>query len=115
MQEDETFEMSWGELLQIVADRDERTVKAVNTFVGVVQGAVANYPEGDLHDFLASHTAVYAALVVSDGVIAISDPRQFFRACGFDSETIECMFIQFQLGVRIDQKLKLHEAGKVVE
>ncbi len=115
MREDEKFEMTWGELLQIVADRDKKAVDAVDIFASIVRQAVRDYPQGNLYDFLALQVPLYAALVVSAKVVTISDPRQFFRACGFDSETIERMFVQFQLAVKADQKLKLLEAGKVVE
>jgi hypothetical protein len=115
MTEDEKFEMTWGELLEIVSDRDKRTIEVVDAFVSLVRMAVEQHPQGDLYDFLAFETAAFAVLVVSGKVIDISDPRQFFRTCGFDSEAVERMFIQFQLGVKTDQKLKLLEAGKVVE
>ncbi|MBA7485396.1 hypothetical protein ES707_20942 [subsurface metagenome] len=115
MREDEVFEMTWAEILQLISIRDKKTVDAVDIFVSMVHTAVGEYPQGELYDFLAFQTALYAAMVVSGKVLTISDPRQFFRTCGFDSEEIERMIIRFELGVKVDKKLAELEAGKVVE
>ncbi len=106
MAEDEKFEMTWPELLGYLDQRDAFTVEAVDIFVSIVREGVEGHPQGDLHDFLASKTALYAALVTSRDVVNLGDPRDFFRACGFDENAMHNMLIEFELGVKIDRKLK---------
>lgn len=112
MVEDEKFEVTWAEVVEIVGDRDAKTIEAVNIFVGMVREAIDGHPHEDLHGFLASKTAIYAAQVTSRDVINLGDPRDFFRACGFDEKSMDNMLIQFELGVKIDQRLQLLETAE---
>lgn len=107
MERDEILEMTWGELLDIVGDRDAKTIEAVGIFVGIIWLGLEKYPQGDLHDFLASITASYAAQIVSAKVIGIDDPREFFRECGFNSETIEDMVVSFEIEVELRKHMPL--------
>ena len=112
MAKDEKFEMTWPELLELLGKRDAFTVEAVDVFVSIVREGVDGHPHGDLHDFLSSMTAMYAALVTSRDVVNLGDPRDFFRACGFDEKSMDNMLIEFELGVKIDRKLKAVEAAE---
>lgn len=112
---DEKFEMTWREFYQIIADRDKKLLEAVDLFVSIVKDGLQAYPQGELHDFLASKTALYAALANGKVIDLAGDPRDFFKACGFDSEMIERMVVMFELALKIDKKLNEFEVGKVVE
>ncbi len=66
----------------------ERTVGVVETFSSLMHIAVEKYPQGDLYEFLADQTTLFALCVMLDGMVSFDNVGDFFVDCGFDGETV---------------------------
>lgn len=97
MKADERFEITMMELMELIGIADKRTLDVVDTFEGIVKTAVDMYPSGDLYDFLAEQTVVFAGCVIEGKIIRIDDLGKFFAECGFDDETVEEMVGRYEI------------------
>jgi len=106
MKIDERFEITMKELMELIGIADKRTLDVVDTFEGIIKTAVEMYPSGDLYDFLAEQTVVFAGCVVEGKIIRIDDLGKFFGECGFDDEKVEDMLLRYEI---------LKEASKQIQ
>ncbi len=74
---------------------NKRTQQALDTFSSSIQIAVERYPQGDLYDFLALQTVVFAVAVQQGGLINFEYIGSFFEDCGFDRETVMVMWDEY--------------------
>ncbi len=74
---------------------NKRTADMLGTFSSSIQIAVERYPQGDLYDFLALQTVVFAVAVQQGGLINFEEPWRFSLDCGFDWETVMGMWDEY--------------------
>ncbi len=86
---------------------NKRTQHVLDIFSEITRLAVEQHPQGDLHDFLAFEAVAFAACVMLDGVMNFSKVWLFFEDCGFDRDTIEEMFDDYDAVMSFDHTLSL--------
>lgn len=109
MKVDERFEITMKELLELIGIADKRTLDVVDTFEGIIKTAVDMYPSGDLYDFLAEQTVVFAGCVIEGKIIRIDNLGKFFGDCGFDDEKVEEMVGRYEIIKEASRQLQGNE------
>ncbi len=95
-----------------------RAIDVVGTFVALINSAVRMYPSGELYEFLADQTVIFAGCIIEGGMVRIDDMEWFFSECGFDAEKVGEMVKVYEglaeVSRRLDagEQLMLWEANK---